>query len=139
MLIEFEIPGNHLDPVGNALPKVKLTRRQYWTPKAQRYSAWKKYVVSHMLFAFVSEHGKIPQELVGVLHPERDEKPLIVPKGKKIYMDILIEWKDNTHADPENVFGSIADAIFQNDKDLCGSFDVTDKRGTGKVHVRITI
>jgi hypothetical protein len=92
-----------------------------------------------MLFAFAGSHDKIPAELVGVLHPERDEKPLIVPKGKKIYMDILIEWKDNTHADPENVFGSIADALFQNDKDLCGSFDVAEKRGAGKVSVRISI
>lgn len=139
MLIEFDIQGNHLDPIGNALPKVKLTRRQYWTPKAQRYAAWKKYVAAQMIFAFVGEHDKIPRELVGVFFPQKDEKPLVVPKGKKIYMDILISWKDNTHADPENVFGSIADALFYNDKDLCGSFDVEDKRGKGLVHVRISI
>jgi hypothetical protein len=139
MMIEFDIPGNHIDQTGNAVPKVKLTRRQYWTPKAQRYAAWKKYVVQMMLFAFAGDHATIPSELVGVLHPERDEKPLVIPKGKKVYMDILISWKDNTHADPENVFGSIADAIFQNDKDLCGSFDIEEKRGKGNVHVRIML
>jgi len=139
MMIEFTIRGNNTNPKGNALPKVKLTRRQQWTPKAKRYSEWKKYVVSQMFLELSSKHDKLPDEWTGFIDLLAEEKPIILPKGQKAYMDLLIEWKDNTHADPENVFGSIADALFLTDKDLCGSFDVTDKRGEGLVHVRITV
>lgn len=37
-------------------------------------------------------------------------------------MSINIFWADNTHGDPENVFGSIADSVFFQDKYLDGSF-----------------
>lgn len=92
-----------------------------------------------MFLELSSKHDKLPDEWTGFIDLLAEEKPIILPKGQKAYMDLLIEWKDNTHADPENVFGSIADALFLTDKDLCGSFDVTDKRGEGLVHVRITV
>lgn len=54
-------------------------------------------------------------------------------------MDISILWKDNAHGDAENVFGSIADALFKQDKWLDGSFEsrVSDDK-VGRVKVSIT-
>lgn len=55
-------------------------------------------------------------------------------------MDIDIEWGSGVHGDAENVFGSIADALFKQDKYLNGSFngdDALDK--VGKVNVFITL
>ena len=53
-------------------------------------------------------------------------------------MDIQIWWKNEAHADGENVFGSIADALFKNDKKLDGSFEnkgSSSKEGSVKVQI----
>lgn len=139
MTIEFVIRGNHKNPVGNAMPKIKLTKRQQWTDRAQAYKAWKKHVVDQLLFASVDQHGKLRNELVGVIDPLAEVKPFCLQDRKKATMQILIQWKDWAHADCENVFGSIADALFQNDKYLTGSFDYIEPRGDGKVYVRIIL
>jgi len=54
-------------------------------------------------------------------------------------MAIVIRWKNNAHGDAENIFGSIADALFSQDKWLDGSFEgkVSDD-GAGYVDVCIT-
>lgn len=80
----------------------------------------------------------MPKELENLIFPIRDEKVIVLPKGKKAYMDIFIFWADGKHGDPENIFGSIADALFWDDKHLCGSFDYVDEKGDGHVIVRIS-
>ena len=55
-------------------------------------------------------------------------------------MFLRIHWANEKYADAESVFGSIADAIFENDKHFAGSFTFVhaeDKRG--RVEVAITI
>lgn len=80
----FVIEGNQEDPKGNPIPKIKKTFRQRWSPEAQRYKEWKRYVV--------------------------------------------------------NVFGSIADALFESDKELDGSFAAKmAKDGKGTVQVKILL
>ena len=64
-------------------------------------------------------------------------KPLTIPEGFKARMDLKIWWRNDAHGDPENVFGSIADALFKNDKNLAGSFDFEEKKGRGVVYVTI--
>lgn len=133
----FTIKGNHDDPVGNAIPKLKMTGRQHWMPKAQSYVRWKAHVVN----AFSSRTKMVNKiDLGNDSLKEGKKKPIVIPEGKKAYMHLMIFWKDNRRADPENVFGSIADALFENDKYLAGSFDFeTIPGGIGKVEVTIKI
>jgi len=66
-------------------------------------------------------------------------KPITLDKDAKARMDIKIYWNSKVHGDPENIFGSVADALFKNDKNLAGSFDFEySKDGTARVEVKIT-
>jgi hypothetical protein len=131
----FTIEGNQVDRLGNAIPKIRKTYRQQWTPEAQRYTAWKGYVQEAFLRSLVDIDFKVHirfQRLV--------KKPIKLAEGEKAVMDIRIFWKDETHGDPENIFGSIADALFHNDKYLDGSFkSELAKDGKGRVEIIINI
>lgn len=134
MIVIFTVEGNPKDPKGNAVPKLKMTGRQHWTPKAQNYVAWKKTVAS----ACSRELDRL-----GVYADWYDRfaevKPIQTGK-EKIRMDIMIRWKNHAHGDPENIYGSLADAIFKQDKYLAGSFDFEEKpTGAGEVEIKITI
>lgn len=133
----FTIHGNETDPNGNARPKLKKTGKQFWTPEAQRYEKWKQHVKAHFLKPLI-DAGKISsKEFKAILYVLRD-KPLDLA-NRRARMDIKIYWADNAHGDPENIFGSIADALFKNDKNLAGSFDYELDRGKGRVEAIITI
>lgn len=131
----FTIDGNQEDRLGNAIPKIRKTYRQQWTPEAQRYTAWKGYIQEAFLRSLVDIDFNVHirfQRLV--------KKPIKLAGGEKAIMDIRIFWKDETHGDPENIFGSIADALFYNDKYLDGSFkSELAKDGKGRVEVIISI
>ncbi|HXJ42031.1 MAG TPA: hypothetical protein VNH18_22330 [Bryobacteraceae bacterium] len=63
-----------------------------------------------------------------------------IPGSAPAQMTMEIHWANEKHADPESVFGSLADALFENDKHVAGSFTFVhaeDKKG--KVEVMITI
>ena len=67
-------------------------------------------------------------------------KPIDLSKAYKVRMDILIYFKDDVRADADNVFKGIADALFDNDKYVVGSFDYkTPEDGKGRVEVLLTI
>ena len=67
-------------------------------------------------------------------------KPFGTRKDLKGRMDIVIYWRNDVHADPENVFGSIADALFFQDKYLTGSFDFSEEMSeSARVEVLVTI
>lgn len=142
MVIEFTIRGNPKDPKGNAVPKLKMTGKQHWTEKAQAYVAWKKHVTCAFFKGLADNSGMGAADKEGVrmlVDNFAVIKPLITEK-QKVRMDILIRWKNHAHGDPENIFGSIADAIFKQDKYLAGSFDFDPKpTGAGEVDVKITI
>ena len=129
---KFIIEGNQEKPDGNPIPKIKKTKGQQWSPQAQRYAAWKNYV-QH---CFWLSYG------IGSAMLERKwklgEKPIGgVPKAT---MNLKIYWANEAHADPESVFGSIADALFENDKHLNGSFKAIhskDKKGWVEVEIEI--
>lgn len=131
----FTIFGTHEDTAGNPIPKIRKTMRQQWTPEAKRYVAWK----GHIQKCFFDS-------LVGIDYPSHlrimrvFKKPIQLFTDEKAVMDIKIYWRDGRHGDPENVFGSIADALFFNDKYLDGSFSsevAQDSRG--RVEVKINI
>ncbi len=133
MTFQFSIFGTQEDPLGNPIPKLKMTGRQQWTPKAKRYAEWKFYVQKAFMDRLQPLHRQIYDTNVLMTG-----KPLIIPKGKKALMTLMICWKDLRHPDPENVFGSIADALFANDKTLAGSFDF-NPTPTGQGRVDVTI
>lgn len=86
------------------MPKLRLTQRSLWTEKAIRYFAWGDYV--RLCF-----HNK---------YPFKNAKPF--DKTFVGRMDLKIYWANEHHGDAEGIFGSIADALFENDKHLDGSF-----------------
>ncbi len=138
MTITFIIHGNQEDQRGNPIPKIKKTAWQYWTPEAKRYAAWKKHVQFAFIDAVAAEHPELSQRIVQCL--TRTGKPIELGTLERARMDIKISWKNEAHADGENVFGSIADALFKNDKKLDGSFEgARSANGQGRVEAIITI
>lgn len=145
MTIKFTIEGNHEDRGGNPIPKIKKTAGQQWTPAAQRYVGWKEYVQREFGIA-LGNHLLTHPEDQGVVMSGSGmvrrgaPKPIALKPEQKAHMAIKIYWKNRAHPDPENVFGSIADAIFQNDNALDGSFEAqVAEDGKGRVEVEIKI
>lgn len=133
MKIFFCIDGNQDDKKGNPIPKAKLTKGQQWTPKAQRYVAWKDYVRAAFLDATVDNpEGKTLLAIDGRIK---------LGDFQRARMHLHIMWADEKHPDPESVFGSIADALFVQDKHLSGSVEFIhgDAETGGKVDVEIEV
>lgn len=63
--------------------------------------------------------------------------PLTTSRNNPARMDIQIEFASDVRPDPDNVFKGIADALFENDKYLSGSFDYSYAK-EGRVLVKIT-
>jgi len=134
MLFTFTIFGNEAELLGNARPKARLTRQQLWTPQAKKYTMWKAHVVAAFLKSLNEDQRRFFYNVYAA-----NGKP-IPSQSEKMRMDISIYWKNDRHGDPENIFGSIADAMFLQDKFLAGSFDFSaSDEGAGRVEVAITI
>lgn len=132
--VYFVVKGNGQDLIANPIPKAKMTKGQQWTEKAQRYAAWKHYVVGTVIEQMRgTEWEAMIIRMIG-LHG----KPFTTKEQKPAKMDLLIHWADRKNGDPENIFGSMADALFKQDKYLIGSFDYIHDGG-GFVEVTITL
>ena len=126
--ITFTIKGNQEDIEGNPLPYVRVVGRALWLPGAKKYHAWKEYVRS-VFYRNYPEFSSVDQV-----------QPLTTKISERAYMAIRIHWVNGVHADPDNVFKGLADAIFKNDKFLDGSFESRyAPDGKGKVEVEITL
>lgn len=131
----FEIHGTQEDPLGNPIPKNRMTLRQRWMPKAKRYVGWKWYIQD----SYFRSLGSIDYG-VAIRNFRLHKKPIKLEREERAVMDITIYWKDGHHGDPENIFGSIADALFVNDKHLDGSFQSGHAEdGRGRVEIKISI
>lgn len=139
--LAFTIHGNQNDPAGNPIPKAKLTRGQQWGEKAQRYEAWKEYVRAalqpHLVALAIDMPPVDPMKIVK--GGGRYLKPITI--GENIRMSLMIYWADEMHADPESIYGSIADAIFVDDKHLhCDGIEFEHSpEKKGRVEVKITL
>jgi len=132
--IEFCIFGNPDNEKGNPLPKAKLTKRQQWTVKAQKYVAWKKHVADAFIKVLAGEVKRVCYARAGL-----GGKP-IPPFTGRAHMSIRAHYANGQHPDTENVFGSIADSIFEDDNGLTGDFDFEiSKPLAGITSVIITI
>ena len=127
MRITFNITGTQLDGSANPIPKQRLTLRQSWTPAAQRYERWKRWVRT----AFVTG-GRILDAKPGdearafFMAAQREAALDRKPFDTKVHparMTVVFAWRDERHPDPENAFGAIADALFQDDRHLAGAFE----------------
>ena len=120
MQFSFTINGTHEGRQKNAIPKIKKTARQYWTKEVKRYTLWRKHVQAEFLQQLKEVNGKeavkLAENVLIKLRPIPDTK-------KRIEVKMIIYFKGERHADPENVFGSIADALLQQDKHVKGEFD----------------
>lgn len=133
----FTIPGNHKNPKGNPVPYTRTTQGSKFSPSAMNYAKWKEYVKGCFLAYCVDEKLINLQEFKKYLYLLPDAKPIRATK-QKVRMDLMITFVDDTHCDSDNCFKGVADALFQNDKYVAGSFDYQygDK---GKVEVTITM
>lgn len=137
-IIKFTIHGNQEDQWGNPIPKIKKTAWQQWMPQARRYAEWKKFVQAAFLDAVAACHPELVQQISQCM--VRVGKPIELGTLERARMDIVIFWKNEAHADAENVFGSIADALFRNDKKLDGSFEgrkAPDRKGRVEITINI--
>lgn len=144
MQIEFIITGNQEHPEGNPIPYTRLTQGTTWTDKALRYGAWKTYVVQQFERAAKIQGFPLAlddqQAVKEMIRTGRPAKPINLEK-KLARMDIRIEWANGAHADADNIFKGILDALFVNDKNVAaGSFESKKANdGVGKVFIKITI
>lgn len=133
-IIQFTIKGNQDDYEGNPLPYLRVVGRALWLPAAKKYHAWKGYI-RKSFFAGYPEFVMCDGKRLLI-----DDQPLSTKASEKARMDIKIFWKNGAHADPDNVFKGIADALFKNDKFLDGSFEsYYSPEEIGKVEVTITL
>lgn len=131
----FKIKGNQEDPDGNAVPYFRTTQGSQWKKGAKRYHAWKDFVRAQVIDVLAAMKS-LDREQWSELIDFRGNKP-IKATDKKVWMKIYIIWKNKTHADSDNVFKGIADALFMNDKYLVGEFDY-EYGESGSVSVEIT-
>ena len=137
--IKFSIHGNHEDKHGNPIPKARFTRAQHFAGFADRYREYLEYVRGIFHDAVYTSDGRLKRKDLEEYLTPLDGKPLSTGKIK-CRMEIFITWANETHGDPENIFGAIADALFKNDKYLAvvADFDGRVGRG-GRVDALITI
>lgn len=120
--MQFTIYGNQEDKKGNPIPYHRSTQGGQWKPQVRRYHAWKDYVVK----AFCEQTET----------KDKGKKP-IEKSPEKLNMALLIYFKDKTHGDSDNIFKGIADALFENDKYISGSFDYDYDKENPRVEVVI--
>lgn len=119
-MVNFRVYGNQENLKGNPIPYTRTTQGTKFTEKAMRYAAWKGHVVASYM-DYIQGMEIIDRSEFGDVHDFLSQKPINTGK-KRIHMDINCYYVNDTHADSDNVFKGIADALFVNDKYLSGSF-----------------
>lgn len=127
---------------GVQMAKLRMTGNQTWKPAVQRYIAWKNKVKADFTQAMLKQtegKGRLPL-------PEwfnyaiSNVKPITLPPNLEASMKVFCTYQDERHPDTEGVFGSIADALFTNDKHLRGSFDFShDRTQPAKTEVEVLL
>jgi hypothetical protein len=134
MTLIFTIYGNQENEGENPIPCLRTTQGTQWTPQAIRYKEWKSFVVAQLIDLMQAMPREERMQYVEVIDLI-GKKPIKATKNK-IVMDLMIYFKDQSHADCDNIFKGIADALFMNDKYLAGSFDYKMAE-QGKVDITI--
>ena len=116
--LTFFVPGNQENPKGNPIPYHRMTQRSKWTKAAQRYLAYKNYIVKYALKAGL-----------------RIEK---LTRNGTYELNVVCMFHGENHGDPENVRKGIQDALFQiaGDKHVWGMVTFVHGGRSG-VHIRL--
>lgn len=136
--LTFSIVGNHKGH-GNPLPKLKMTGNQSWTSKAKDYVAWKQFVLVKFLESLDATEDYDTHRICEY-NLAKFGKPIVLGKVEHAILCLKFLWANNGHGDPENCLGSIADALFWNDKNVdvhTESFDDPVCKGQTFVSIRI--
>lgn len=117
----LRIEGNHENPVGNPIPYERMTARGKFVRRdAKRYIGWIDFVQKQWL-----SQVKAP-----------------LPSSKNFYwqLDVMIGFKGEHHADPDNVRKGVQDALFKlsGDKHVSGSVNFTHVDSTPYLDIWIT-
>lgn len=132
--IKFTIFGNQQNTIGNPIPYERSTQNGQWKPRVKRYNAWKQFVQMIYLESDPPFKGESKRRVM------QGGKPINLGTGSA-NMKIKIFWGKRIHGDCDNIWKGIADALFQNDKYVSGSFDYeysTDKKAKVDVEIKIT-
>lgn len=120
--IKFTITGNQENDRGNPIPYTRSTQGGQFKANVRRYNAWKEHVRGAFIARCVDEKLLTHRDFKDFLYVLPNGKPIRYD-GRKARMDMQIYFSNKAHADSDNVFKGIADALFENDKYLSGSFD----------------
>ena len=132
--LTFTIQGNH-NGKGNPMPKLKMTGRQSWTPRAKEYVSWKTFVASKFLASIEPEQEVYARCVENIA---RFGKPIVLGDMEHAVLKIRFHWMSHVHGDPENCLGSIADALFYDDKNLdVGTLSCFDGRGITEITILV--
>lgn len=129
--VTFTIRGNQENPKGNPIPYTRMTQGTRWTERSKRYFAWKDYVKGEYIDAVKGREGFSNADLLY-------DKPIAVT-ANKVRMSLKIWFASKSHADCDNVFKGIADALFMNDKHLVTDGFDYEYAKEGRVEVTITL
>jgi len=131
-VVKFEIRGNQENDEGNPIPYVRSTQRGQFKPNVRRYSMWKHYV----LRAFYDKYPNFSPKVNAA--PIFSGKIFATSRTNPMRMKLMIYFASDAHADPDNIFKGIADALFSNDKYLAVQADFAESADKkGKVVVEI--
>jgi len=120
-MIEFTLVGNQSDKAGNPIPYHRTTQASFWNKDSKRYNAWKQFVRQEYWL-------QTAKKISG-------HKPF--NKAFKGKVEVYIEFKNESHADPDNIAKGILDALFENDKHVDITTSHTCKNKAGKVIIKI--
>lgn len=137
-IVQFTIKGNQEDPLGNPMAYFRTTQGSQFTKGAKRYHAWGDYVRAQLIDAL----ARMKDRREYAEHFDFSKKKPIKASSLKQKMTLRIFFKDKTHADSDNIFKGIADALFMNDKYLASDgFDYfyTDKDTGGSVTITLEL
>lgn len=140
--IRFTIPGNQEDPQGNPIPYIRMLSGKI-REDARRYIEWKEYVRSALhKGATIQVHEYEPEKPYEPQYtPETLPYPLLVRGAQEVAVHVQIYWKNDQHADGDNILKGIMDALFYDDKCVwAGSFESRKSLGgAGRVEVLLDI
>ena len=106
---KFIVPGDPIPYLRMTVGQARLMRAKYHrlSPKTQKvYDKVKRYL-----------DYKDAVKLISLPH-KFDRAP-----KEKVHMTVTAYFKNNVRGDMDNIFKGMADAIFNNDKNVIGAFD----------------
>lgn len=128
---KFIILGNQDELNGNPIGYTRVIKQQ-WRADASRYMRWQEYV----RFSFYSAGFNS-----SIVPHGKNSKPFGRDDKNKYAVSMKVLWKNNQHADLDNVLKGVIDSLFENDSrvvDIAAISEVSDKKA-GRVDVEISI